>query len=60
MRLRLYRTSDMELLAERTYFCAGKTELYSTPDFLIDDSSQNDGAITLPPTRLDRLMVLFR
>jgi len=24
------------------------------------DSSQNDGAIALPPTQLDRLMVLFR
>ena len=60
MRLRLYRTSDMKLLAERTYFAAGKVALYWTPDFLIDDSSQNDGMIALPPTRLDRLTVLFR
>ncbi|MDR5731175.1 hypothetical protein QCE47_02265 [Caballeronia sp. LZ025] len=50
----------MKLLAERTYFVAGKTELYPTPDFLIKDSSQSDGAIALPPTPLDRLMVLFR
>ncbi len=53
--LRLYRTGDATLLAERTFREHG-VEIHWTDDELICDTSADDGAIHLPPTPLDRLL----
>lgn len=53
--LRLYRTGDPILLAERAYTEHGVALLW-TDDWLIYDTSLDDGAIQLPPTRLDKLL----
>lgn len=53
--LRLYRTGDPILLAERVYTEHGVALLW-TDGWLIYDTSLGDGAIQLPPTRLDRLL----
>jgi hypothetical protein len=55
--LRVYRTSDMELLAERTYLYLDAARLTWTKNSLIYDTSiDNGGEINLPPTLYDRLM----
>lgn len=56
--LRLYRTGDATLLAERTYREHG-VELTWTDDELIYDTADESflgGGIQLPPTRLDELL----
>jgi hypothetical protein len=56
--LRLYRTGDSTLLAERTYREHG-VELLWTNDELIYDTADDSflgGGIQLPPTRLDKLL----
>jgi len=53
--LRLYRTGDSTLLAERVY-TEHSVALLWTDGWLIYDTSLDDGAIQLPPTRLDRLL----
>jgi hypothetical protein len=56
--LRLYRTGDPTVLAERTYDEHG-VALTWTKDMLIYDSSVDDGVIDLPPTRMDRLLAML-
>lgn len=56
--LRLYRTGDPTLLAERTYGEHG-VALTWTKDMLIYDTSIDNGAIALPPTRMDRLLAML-
>jgi hypothetical protein len=56
--LRLYRTGDPTLLAERIYREHG-VELIWTDDQLIYDTADESfrgGGIQLPPTRLDKLL----
>lgn len=53
--LRLYRTGDPALLAERTYQEHGVAFVW-TEHALIYDTSEDDGGIRLPPTRMDRLL----
>ena len=58
--LRLYRTSDMRLLAERTYEYADAVRLVWTKESLIfDTAADSDGEIELPPTQLDRLKAML-
>ncbi|WP_244136276.1 hypothetical protein [Burkholderia sp. BCC0405] len=58
--LRLYRTSDMRLLAERTYEYPDAVRLVWTRESLIFDTAvDSDGEIELPPTRLDRLKAML-
>ena len=56
--LRLYRTGDPTLLAERTYTEHG-VDLHWSDHELIYDTSEDfylGGSIQLPPTRVDRLL----
>ena len=56
--LRLYRTGDTTLLAERTFTEHG-VALRWTKDMLIYDTSEDfylGGGIELPPTQIDRLL----
>ncbi|MCA8009215.1 hypothetical protein KPB04_10500 [Burkholderia cenocepacia] len=58
--LRLYRTSDMRLLAERTYEYPESIRLVWTKEFLIFDTAvDSDGEIKLPPTLFDRLTAML-
>ncbi|HKT66432.1 MAG TPA: hypothetical protein VJR91_22920 [Burkholderia sp.] len=58
--LRLYRTSDMRLLAERTYEYPDAVRLIWAKESLIFDTAvESDGEIKLPPTRLDRLRAML-
>lgn len=56
--LRVYRTSDMALLAERTYEYPDAAKLIWTKDSLIYDTAGegDDGKVHLPPTVVDRLL----
>jgi|tagenome__1003787_1003787.scaffolds.fasta_scaffold20891150_3 hypothetical protein len=56
--LRVYRTSDMALLAERTYRYPDAVNLIWTKDSLIYDTSVEgrDGLVHLPPSMIDRLL----
>lgn len=56
--LRLYRTGDPTLLAERTYTEAGVALGWSDDELIYDtaDESFFGGGIQLPPTRLDNLL----
>uniref|UniRef100_UPI001F5CE6B4 hypothetical protein n=1 Tax=Trinickia mobilis TaxID=2816356 RepID=UPI001F5CE6B4 len=51
--LRVYRTSDMSLLAERTYSYPDAVKLAWTDDALIYDTT--GGMLSLPPTLYDRI-----
>jgi hypothetical protein len=56
--LRLYRTSDMKLLAERTYSYPEAARLVWGKEVLIYDTSEDadgGGEIKLPPSLYDRL-----
>ena len=58
--LRLYRTSDMRLLAERTYDYPDSVRLVWTKESLIFDTAvDSDGEIRLPPTRFDRFKAML-
>ncbi|RQZ42738.1 hypothetical protein DIE16_00645 [Burkholderia sp. Bp9090] len=58
--LRLYRTSDMRLLAERTYESQDSVRLVWTKESLIFDTAvDSDGEIRLPPARFDRFRAMF-
>ncbi|WP_322023121.1 hypothetical protein [Burkholderia sp. BCC1977] len=58
--LRLYRTSDMRLLAERTYEYPDSVRLVWTKESLIFDTAVgSDGEIRLPPTRFDRFKAML-
>jgi hypothetical protein len=59
--LRVYRRSDMSLIAERTYSELDEVKLAWTTDELIYDTSAFDGKgyIDLPPTLLDRILAKF-
>ncbi|WP_254218161.1 hypothetical protein [Burkholderia multivorans] len=58
--LRLYRTSDMQLLAERTYAYPDAVRLIWTKESLIFDTAvDHDGEIRLPPTRFDRFKAML-
>lgn len=58
--LRLYRTSDMQLLAERTYESADSVRLVWTKESLIFDTAvDSEGEIRLPPTRFDRFKAML-
>ncbi|WP_257128106.1 hypothetical protein [Burkholderia sp. MSMB1072] len=58
--LRLYRTSDMRLLAERTYEYPDSVRLIWTKDSLIFDAAvDSDGEIKLPPTLFDRFKAML-
>ncbi|WP_230939406.1 hypothetical protein [Burkholderia diffusa] len=56
--LRVYRTSDNTLLAERTYWYPDAARLIWTKDSLIYDTavSGDDGLMRLPPSFIDRLL----
>jgi hypothetical protein len=56
--LRLYRTGEPTVLAERTYKEAGVALRWSEDELVYDiaDESFLGGGIQLPPTRLDRLL----
>ena len=53
--LRLYRTGDPALLAERIYEENG-VDLKWTENKLIYDTASGDGHIALPPSQFDRLL----
>ncbi|WP_232036232.1 hypothetical protein [Burkholderia stabilis] len=58
--LRLYRTSDMRLLAERTYAYPDSVRLVWTKGSLIFDAAvDSDGEIKLPPTLFDRFKAML-
>ncbi|WP_227747538.1 MULTISPECIES: hypothetical protein [Burkholderia] len=58
--LRLYRTSDMRLLAERTYAYPDAVRLIWTKESLIFDTAvDHDGEIPLPPTGFDGLKAML-
>ncbi|KUY91627.1 hypothetical protein WS50_22375 [Burkholderia territorii] len=58
--LRLYRTSDMQLLAERTYESPDSVRLVWTTESLIFDTAvDSEGEIRLPPTRFDRFKAML-
>jgi len=58
--LRLYRTSDMTLLAERTYEYPDAVRLIWTKESLIYDTAvDRGGEIKLPPSFSDRLAALL-
>ncbi|MGU7841962.1 hypothetical protein ACV22V_21070 [Burkholderia sp. AW33-5] len=58
--LRLYRTSDMRLLAERTYESVDSVRLVWTKESLIFDTAvDSEGEIRLPPTRFDRFKAML-
>ncbi|WP_257127956.1 hypothetical protein [Burkholderia sp. MSMB1835] len=58
--LRLYRTSDMRLLAEQTYEYPDSVRLVWTKDSLIFDAAvDGDGEIKLPPTLFDRFKAML-
>ncbi|MGU7780882.1 hypothetical protein [Burkholderia sp. PU8-34] len=58
--LRLYRTSDMRLLAERTYEYPDSVRLVWTKESLIFDTAvDSDGEIRLPPTQFDRFKAML-
>ena len=56
--LRLYRTGDPTLLAERCYQKHGVEILWTEHELIYDtaDDSYLGGGIQLPPTRLDRFL----
>lgn len=56
--LRLYRTGDPTLLAERSYRKHGVEILWTEHELIYDtsDASYLGGGIQLPPTRLDNLL----
>ncbi|WP_447773715.1 hypothetical protein [Variovorax boronicumulans] len=57
--LRLYRTGEPTLLAERTYTEHGVELSWTDDGWLIydtSDTSYQEGSIQLPPTRLDNFM----
>lgn len=55
--LRVYRTSDGELLAERTYPYLDAPKVSWTKHRLVFDTYENGdgGSVPLPPTSLDRI-----
>ncbi len=54
--LRVYRTADMSLLAERTYSYPDAARLTWTEDSLIYDTAMDSGGeLSLPPTLYDRI-----
>lgn len=59
--LRLYRTGDSTLLAERTYTEHGSQLRWVDHELIYDtsDDSYLDGGIQLPPTRIDRLLAML-
>ena len=58
--LRLYRTSDMRLLAERTYEYPDAVRLVWTKESLIFDTAvDSDVEIKLPPTHFDRFTAML-
>ncbi|WP_244138727.1 hypothetical protein [Burkholderia sp. BCC1640] len=58
--IRLYRTSDMRLLAERTYESPDSVRLVWTKKSLIFDTAvDSEGEIRLPPTRFDRFKAML-
>jgi hypothetical protein len=59
--LRVYRRSDMTLIAERIYSELDEVGLVWTTDKVIYDTSAFDGKgyIDLPPTLLDRILAKF-
>ncbi|MCA8257059.1 hypothetical protein LGM89_27670 [Burkholderia sp. AU31624] len=58
--LRLYRTSDMRLLAERTYEYPDAVRLVWTKESLIFDTAVDSGGeIKLPPTHFDRFTAML-
>ena len=58
--LRIYKTGDAKILAERTYQYGDTAKLVWTDDAVVYDTSENgilhDGAISLPPTWLDGVL----
>lgn len=60
MLIRLYKTGDKTLLAERTYESMDIPRVFWTKDMLIystnDSSMFCDGGINLPPTWIDRIL----
>ncbi|TKC92683.1 hypothetical protein FAZ69_00205 [Trinickia terrae] len=55
--LRVYRTADMSLLAERTYAYPDAARLTWTADSLIYDTAMDTGGeLSLPPTLFDKIM----
>ena len=57
--LRLYKTGDPTILAERTYTEHGVNLFWTRSGWLIYDTSDESylgGGIQLPPTRLDRFL----
>jgi hypothetical protein len=59
--LRLYRTGDPTLLAERSYTEAGVALRWTEDELIYDtaDESLLGGGIQLPPTRLDKLLAML-
>lgn len=60
MLIRLYRTGENKLLAERTFNHSDMPRIFWTENFLLYDSNDlsifYDGAISLPPTWIDTLL----
>ncbi|SCX54107.1 hypothetical protein SAMN03159363_1419 [Variovorax sp. EL159] len=59
--LRLYRTGDSTLLAERTYREHGVDIFWTEHELIYDtaDDSYLGGGIQLPPTRLDNFLAML-
>lgn len=60
MLIRLYKTGEKKLLAERTYDSSDIPRVFWTKDLLIystnDSSMFYDGAINLPPSWIDKVL----
>ena len=58
--LKIYKTGENQLLAERTYQFVGPADFTWVNNKLIYDMSDNsfyyDGLVNLPPTKIDRLL----
>jgi hypothetical protein len=52
--LRVYRSSDMALIADRTYSYPDAAKLFWSEDSLVYDT--RGGSLSLPPTLYDRIM----
>lgn len=60
MLIRLYKTGESQILAERTFDHSDMPRVFWTKDMLIystnDSSMFYDGGINLPPTWIDRIL----
>ena len=60
MLIRLYKTGEDKLLAERTFIHSDIPRVFWTKDCLVYDTNDSslfyDGGINLPPTWIDRLL----